>query len=407
MNLLPIIKLSWKNIWRSKTRSSVVITAVVLGTWAGIFMSAFMYGLSMQYIKIQLDNFTSHIQIHTSEYKEEKLPEFYIPDADSLISKLKTKPFVTGITGRSVIGGLAASGSNSYSVTILGIDPETEKTVTRLHTFMSEGDYFETNSRNPILIGEKLAKRLSVGLRSKVVLNFQDVEGNISAGAFRVSGIFKSPNSVFDEANVLVLKQDLNRLIAKPDAVHEIAIIVDDFNLADQYAQELVVGNNLAVESWSTLSPALSYTNSMVGTTLYIVMTIILVALTFGIVNTMLMAVMERQHELGMLMAVGVNKARTFFMILFETLFLSLFGAPFGIALAWVSITLMANTGIDLSAWAQGFEMYGMGTTIYPELDNEYYFAVGGMIFITTLIASLYPSYKALKLNPVEAIRKI
>ena len=407
MNLWPIIKLSWKNIWRSKTRSSVVITAVVLGTWAGIFMSSFMYGLSMQYIKIQLDNFTSHIQIHTADYNTEKLPEFYIPNADSIISDLKSKPFVTAVTGRSVVGGLAASSSNSFGVNIMGINPEAEKTVTQLYTFMKEGDYFETDSRNPVLIGEKLANRLSVDMRSKIVLNFQDVDGNISAGAFRVSGIFKSPNSAFDEANVMVLKEDLNRLIAKPDAIHEIAILVDDFNMADQYASELQGQDNLEVESWGTLSPALSYTNSMVGTTLYIVMIIILVALTFGIVNTMLMAVMERQHELGMLMAVGVNKARTFSMILFETLFLSMFGAPFGIALSWISITLMADTGIDLSAWAQGFEMYGMGTTIYPELDNEYYFVVGGMIFVTTLIASLYPSYKALKLNPVDAIRKI
>ena len=385
----------------------MVITAVVLGTWAGIFMSAFMYGLSMQYIKIQLDNFTSHIQIHETEYKTEKLPEYFIPDADSIITELKEKPFVTGITGRSVVGGLAASSANSYGVTIQGIDPETEKTVTQLHTFMKEGDYFETRTRNPVLIGEKLAKRLSVGMRSKIVLNFQDVEGNISAGAFRVSGIFKSPNSAFDEANVLVLKEDLNRLIAEPDAIHEIAIMVDDFNMADQYTLDLIDEPNLTVESWGTLSPALSYTNSMVGTTLYIIMTIILVALIFGIINTMLMAVMERQHELGMLMAVGVNKARTFSMILFETLFLSMFGAPFGILLAWISITLMADTGVDLSAWAQGFEMYGMGTTIYPELDNEYYFIVGGMIFVITLIASIYPSYKALKLNPVEAIRKI
>tara|TARA_B100001109_G_C18487210_1_gene300737 strand:- start:134 stop:544 length:411 start_codon:yes stop_codon:yes gene_type:complete len=136
-------------------------------------------------------------------------------------------------------------------------------------------------------------------------------------------------------------------------------------------------------------------------------MTIILIALTFGIINTMLMTVLERQQELGMLMAVGVNKIRTFSMILSETFFLAIFGAPFGVFLAWVGITLLEDKGINVSAFAQGFEMYGMGTVIYPELQPDYYFNIGILILVVTLIASIYPSYKALKLNPVEAIRKI
>jgi ABC-type lipoprotein release transport system permease subunit len=407
MKVAPILSLSWKNIWRNKARSLVVIVAVILGTGAGVFMSAFMYGMSMQMVQSEIENYTSHIQIHTQDYKDEILPGYFIPDADSLVSELATLSFVQNITARTILTGLASTSSSSYGVSIRGIDVESENDVTKLHTFIKEGDFLESRRSNSIVIGEKLAQRLNLEIRSKVVLNFQDVENNLTAAAFRVIGIFKSSNSRFDETNVFVKKEHLNTLINADGISHEIAFLIDDFKMADSYRDSLDLEAGLIAESWGDISPSLRYMDSMVGTMLYIVMIIILIALTFGIINTMLMAVLERQQELGMLMAVGVNKARTFSMILTETFMLAIVGAPIGIFIAWLGIQGLEETGINVSAWAQGFEEYGIGTIIYPELQPEYYLNVGILIFITTLIAALYPSYKALKLNPVEAIRKI
>lgn len=407
MKVAPILSLSWKNIWRNRARSLVVIVAVILGTGAGVFMSAFMYGMSMQMVQSEIENYTSHIQIHTQDYKDEILPGYFIPNADSLVNELAAQSFVQNITARIILTGLASTSSSSYGVSIRGIDVESENNVTKLHTFIKEGDFLESRRSNSIVIGEKLAQRLNLEIRSKVVLNFQDVENNLTAAAFRVTGIFKSSNSRFDETNVFVKKEHLNTLINAEGISHEIAFLVDDFKMADTYRDSLDLEAGIIAESWGDISPSLRYMDSMVGTMLYIVMIIILIALTFGIINTMLMAVLERQQELGMLMAVGVNKARTFSMILTETFMLAIVGAPIGIFFAWLGIQGLEETGINVSAWAQGFEEYGIGTIIYPELQAEYYLNVGILIFITTLIAALYPSYKALKLNPVEAIRKI
>ncbi len=407
MKWWPILSLSWKNIWRSRTRSGVVIIAVTLGTLAGTFISAFFYGMSMQYIKNQLENDTSHIQVHLSAYDDDKLPQFFIPAADSVVGVLESEPYVLSVSSRSVVQGLASSSSNSYGVSIKGIDPEQEKTVSNIYTHIIEGTYFEGSGRNPVVIGSKLAERLGVGIRSKIVLNFQDVNGNLTAGAFRVNGIFKSFNSTFDENTLFVRFADLNRLLDAPTAVHEIALIVDDFKQADVYAEELRASLPLSIKSWGDVSPTLRYTDSSLDFSLYIFMIIIIVALMFGIVNTMLMAVLERTQEIGMLMAVGVNKIRTFSLILLETFFLTLVGAPIGLLLGWLSITYFGNTGIDLGAFAQGFEMYGMNSMIYPEINPGYFLNIGLMMIVTTLFASIYPSIKALRLNPVEAIRKI
>lgn len=408
MNLWPVIKLSWKNVWRSPVRSGVVILAVVLGTWAGIFSTGLMNGLSMQYIKNQLETSVAHIQIHHEQFNEENLPRYFISTPDSLIHELKQYDLVESISARNVVQGLASSPTNTFGVTIKGIDTEADSAVSNIHTYITEGNYLEDPSRNPVLIGSKLAQRLHVDLRSRMVLNFQDVEGNITAGAFRVAGIFDSPNSKFDESNVFVKRDDLNRLLGEENLVHEVAMLVDNFKQADIYRDSLAQGRSgLEIQSWGDVSPSLRYTDSNVDFMLYIFMTIIAIALTFGIINTMLMAVLERTQELGMLMAIGVNKIRTFSMVMFETLFLTLVGVPVGMALSWLTLTWVGNVGIDLSAFAQGLEEYGMSTMIYPELPEGYYLNIGLLMIVFTLMASIYPSVKALKLNPVQAIRKV
>lgn len=408
MNLWPVIKLSWKNVWRNPTRSGVVILAVILGTWAGIFSTALMNGLSMQYIKNQLETSVAHLQIYHEKFNEENLPRYFIPSPDSLVNNLQQYEFIEFISARSVVQGLASSPTNTFGVTISGIDTEKDSLVSTIHTHIIEGNYLEDPSRNPVLIGAKLAQRLQVDLRSRMVLNFQDVEGYITAGAFRVAGIFDTPNSAFDETNVFVRRSDLNRLLGKENLVHEIAMLVDNFKNADAYRDSLSTGSSVVeIQSWGDVSPSLRYTDSNVDFMLYIFMTIIAVALTFGIINTMLMAVLERTQELGMLMAIGLNKIRTFSMVMFETLFLTLIGVPVGMGLSWLTLTWVGNVGIDLSAFAQGLEEYGMSTMIYPELPDSYYLNIGLLMFAFTLMAAVYPSIKALKLNPVQAIRKV
>lgn len=406
----PIIKLSWKNIWRNPVRSGVVIVAVLLGTWAGISMSAFMNGMAQQYIQDHLKNYTGHLQIHNSQYSEDKLPEFYLPNPDSLAAELEQLEFVWEAGKRSVVDGLASSSTNNFGVTIQGVDPEQEQQVTGLHEYIKDGSYFDDSIRNPVVIGAPLARRLSLETGSRIVLNFQDVEGNITAGAFRVAGIFETANSGFDESNVLVQDEDLNAILGREGLVHEIVLLVDDFKQADAYKLELsglFSDKSLSVQSWGDLSPALRYTDETMDFSLYIIMTIIIIALMFGIINTMLMAVMERTQELGMLMAVGVNKRRTFSMIFWETLFLTMIATPLGMLLSWLTIRVFARVGIDLGAFAEGLAEYGLSTVIYPELEAIYYLNIALLMIAATLISSVYPAWKALKLNPVQAIRKI
>lgn len=135
---------------------------------------------------------------------------------------------------------------------------------------------------------------------------------------------------------------------------------------------------------------------------------VILVALSFGIVNTMLMAVLERVREIGMLMAIGMTKTRLFGMISLETIFMVMIATPFGLLFALVSIEYLRIYGLDLSAiYAEGYAQYGFKSIIYPSLEGSYYLRIMVLVLITAVLSSIYPAVTALRLNPVAAIRKL
>lgn len=410
---LKIIRLGWKNVWRSPTRSGVVIIAVLLGTWAGIFISAFMNGMAQGYLQNQLNLAVGHIQITHPQFEDQFNPRYGIGNPDRLLDTLRQQPYITEIQPQSLSTGLAQSASNSYGVTINGINAGTgdEDSAAAAHPvqqYIEQGDFLQSVSRNPVVVGVALAERLDLELRSKVVLSFQDVNGEITAGAFRVAGIFDSINDAYDRGNVFVEMEDLNRLLGREGLIHKVTLKVDDFTQAFGHREEIAaMFPGLRIVSWADIAPELEYVYSAMDISLYIFMIIIIIALVFSIINTMLMAILERTRELGMLMAVGMNQPRLFLMILSETFFLTIVGAPLGVLLSWGTISLFADRGISLSAFAEGLNAYGMGTVIYPEIGAAYYLNIMLMIAVAAILSSLYPAWKTLKLKPVEAIHKI
>ena len=311
---------------------------------------------------------------------------------------------------------MIASGNYTRGVMIRGIDPKQEQKITTISDKLIDGTYFETQKKNPVLVSKKLAKKLNAKLRSKLILTFQDLEGTITAGAFRVVGIFESGNTPFDEGNIFVSRSDINRLlIPKSDSslinstvAHEIAIMLHHTEKINAFTTQLIKAKpELKVENYREIAPDLQLYESQIQNVSLIYLVIIMLALVFGIINTMLMAVLERVKELGMLMAIGMNKGKVFFMIVFETLMLSLIGAPLGLLLGSLTIQYLGSQGLDLSAFSNSLQMYGLSEQIYFDLEPVVYYQIPTAIIITTLLAAIYPALKAIRLRPIEAIRKI
>lgn len=402
-----IWSVSWRNIWRNRTRSLVIIIAVTLGVFAGSYTIAFMKGWVNQRIESVINTEISHIQIHQKEYLETYEIHDYIKQINNLQDEVSKNPNVRAVSSRIIASCMIASAETGSGVQLVGINPENEKQITNLYTKIVEGDYFEGVKRNPIVIGEKLAQKLKVNVRSKIVVTITEMDGTITGGAFRVSGIYRTANTAYDEMKAFVRAEDLKDLLKlEENAGHELAILLKENNkepeimpiLKEKYPEYQIL-------KWSEILPDMKMMTESMDLMMYIFVIIILFALGFGIVNTMLMVVLERVKELGMLMAVGMNKTRVFSMIVLETVFLSITGGVLGIILAVLVTAITAKTGLDLSIWAQGLNSLGFDAVIYPEIGVKDLVVVTILVIVTGIISAIYPAQKAIKLNPAEALR--
>lgn len=405
---MMLLKIAWRNIWRSKLRSMVVMLAICAGTWSVIMLVSFTQAFVNNYVNNVIDKELGHIQIHNPAYSDDPLLTNSIEKPDSLARVISQMQGVKSATYRTTLTGMVSTGHGVRGVNIAGVIPRLEKNVFGYKDMIVKGSNLDTTMRNPILIGAKLARDLQVGPGKKVVLTFQDKSGNMVSGAFRISGLFKTDDSGFDSGHLFVRNSDLAPLTGMKNQAQEIVIRC----LADEHVgrvTEMLRGDypNLRVQDYEELAPEVSLFKSQIKSSSYIYVVIFMLALIFGIINTMLMAVLERIREIGMLMAIGLTRKQTFLMIVYETFFLALASAPIGMFLAWFTILKMGNTGLDLSNWAQGMSQFGISTKIYPELDSAMYWQIGLAIAITALLASIYPAIKAVRLRPVDAIRKI
>ena len=402
-----ILKIAWRNIWRTPMRSLIVIGSIVMGIWAGIFVVAFSYGLNKQRTESSIKNAISHIQIHHPEYQKEYDSKFYLGEPDKLNAVLESDKSIESYAFRTLLNGMVSSPIKSNGVRIIGVNKNQEKELTSIYSGLVKGTYFESKRRNPILIGEALAEKLKVKLQSKVVLTFQDTENTIISGAFRVCGIYKTQYSKYDQGTVFIENKDLHRLL-KSENFHQVALLCNSINQVDSTYNSLKTNlPEYEVKDWKSIAPELAYADKIMESWLFLIMIIIMLALIFGIINTMLMAVFERRKELGMLMAIGMNRSKIFLLILIETLFLSLIGAPTGLVLGALTIKITSETGINLAFISKGLENVGLSSVIYPQIESYFYLFITVMVFLFTLIAAIYPSRKALMLKPTEAIRTI
>lgn len=412
-----LLKIAWRNIWRSKLRSLVVIGSIAIGVWSLVFLLSFSRGMIMTYIEKAIENQTSHIQIHNPAFinadetnnEIERSPLNFINDLDEVEKVLEADDNVKAYAKRSYAHQVFLGVAGKTGVAnVYGINPEKEKEVTNIHNLIIEGDYFEKKKRNQILISRSQAENYNIGLRKKVILSFTDKNGNPTKVSFRVTGIYDTRNQLQDQFNVYVRQSDLNRELGTIDQSHEVAILVDNVDQVKETASglEALLGTQL-VRAYDKISPEIELFNVQIQLSTFIFTFIFMLGLIFGIINTMLMAVLERMRELGMLMAIGMNKGKVFRMITLETLLLGIISAPIGMLIGWVSVGYFKKVGLDLSNFSKGMQKFGLSEIVYPESSTDMYITFGIAVLITALLGSIYPALKAIRLRPVEAIHKI
>jgi len=402
-----LIKIAGRNLWRNKKRSVIIISAVSIGLWAGTFLTAFYNGMIEQRINTAIGKEVSHIQLHHPKFRSDYDIQYDLPDSQKMLQTIEKDSLVKIAGGRVMLKGMIASAAGSSGITINGVQAEKENSLTKLQSKIIEGSYFDADKSNEIIISEKIRKKLKLRLNKKAILTFQDKEGNLAAEAFRIIAIYKTINAPYDESNVFVKNTAVDSLAGIPNGFNEIAVLLkSNATLDESLAQLKQKFPNTEIKSWKEITPELGLTVSVADQMTLIFMGIILAALAFGIVNTMMMAVLERTREIGMLLALGMNKFKIFVMILLETFFLILAGCPVGITLALLTVAVTQQTGIDLSSYTETYSSFGYDSVIYPSLTWNQLQTVLLLVILTAFISALFPAKRALQLNPAESLKK-
>lgn len=406
-----LIKLAWRNLWRNKLRTSIMIGTMVFGLMGVVAMIGFMNGLVDSMIKNAITWQTSHLQIHQSEYLINPEIKEIIPDSDAITATLTSQLDVKAVSERFLADGMIASARSTRGIRINGINIEQERRITPLARHILQGEWLNEEGKNPLLVSQKTAQRLKLRIGSKVILTLSDINGDVSGAAFRVRGIFKTPSTTFDDRNVYVRKADLEN-IAGLTGAHEISILlkVNDENVLEQaraFTQSFLsqaVGDQLVVRKWLEIQPLLSTMMSSMDISNQVMLVVFVLALTLGIINIMLMSVYERTREFGVLMAVGMEQHKIRSLIILETLFLGLSGCALGLIGSAVMIKILSITGLSLSGLSDGLGAYGVDTLLFPRVSFSEYQMIIVAIFVASLFAALYPARQILKHRPVDAM---
>ncbi|MEW5799223.1 MAG: FtsX-like permease family protein [Bacteroidota bacterium] len=414
---MMMIILAWKNIWRNKKRSLIILAATAIGLTAGLFTIGMMSGMYDSIVQSAINRELGNLQIHTAEYKQDQLFRQYISHPDSLVRLIRLHPDVKVVATHTLIEGMASSATTAAGVMIFGITPTVERQATAIAQCLIEGTYFDVQTRTKsIVIGKKLAEKLNLKLHSRIVLSFSGLDGNIVYAAFRIGGIYRTDFTMFDQTNVFVKQEDISELLTVAAPVHEIIIRTNDSKILEQTKTELqkmfhtnagAARANILLETWKEIAPEIKYTADASDTVNAIFLGIILFALLFGLTNTLLMSVLDRVRDFGVLLAVGMYRRRLFLMIILESLFLSFTGGIIGVIAGWSATEYFNVHGIDLSIVSKGLSAYGIPTMLYPFLPPSVYGTLAVMVIATSIIAALYPAIKAVRLKPVEAIRTL
>jgi ABC-type lipoprotein release transport system permease subunit len=401
-----ILKIGWKNIWRKKGRSIIVILSVAFGIWIGMFFGAFQWGTYVQKLDDIVNREIGHVQVHDPSFMDEEydynFPIINHPDVKSI---LESDSLIKVYVERSIFSAMLQTTQNQKPVLVYGVDTAMERNLHSISSIITDGEMVSGRKAPTLLIGKKLADELNIKLGDKLLIQGGMLHG-LKSFVGRVRGFYESPNKLKDKLVVYAHKTDLDTKLGD-GFVHEYAVLFNDFDSLNAYANRLQAKlPNHQVNTWGEIMPEIENGIKMTDQVMFVFMLIIWIALSLGIVNTMLMSILERTRELGMLMAIGMSRWKIVRMIFFETSILTLIGVPIGIFLTIVTVGYFGDVGIDLSVANAALEDFGYSTMIYPKVKTSFYYQVIFQVILVSFISTIFPVIRALRLKPIEAIHK-
>jgi ABC-type lipoprotein release transport system permease subunit len=374
-----------------------------------VFMVSLQFGMYAMMIDNTLAVFTGHLQVQAPGYKDEKKMRQSIPDAVAFAASLRSSLNIDSVAVRASAFALASSEKRSFGIQVIGVQPEYDARVSSLPGLVSEGRYLSDNFANEVVIGSVLARNLKVTVGDELTLLGSGRDGSFAAAVVIITGIFDSGMADLDRSIAQMPLGTFQDVFFMGDQAHEIVIKTADLALVAGVKQQLQgllpPDGDLLVFDWDELQPSLKQAIQADLAGAWFMYGILIILVAFSVLNTVLMSVLERTREFGIVMSLGLTPGRLGRLVVLETTLMGFMGLVLGILLGaglilWVGVNGFSYPGMDEMA-----DRFNMPARIYPQLQLLPLFLGPVIVFAGTMIASVYPAARLHWLEPVQAMR--
>jgi ABC-type lipoprotein release transport system permease subunit len=414
-----LLQLAWRNLWRNPRRTLIAMTAIGLGYAMLLFVACLMAGLRQQMVESGTDLVLADVEVHVPGYYPDRPIQQTLggrngTDVSALIAAITADPRVQAASPRVYGYGLVSAPHQSAGAQLLGVVPDQEQKITVLQTRMVKGSYLTGRMPKGVVMGDKLAATIGVEVGSEIVLLTPAADGSTGNDVYTVAGMFHTGLDAMDRGLVLMSLVSLQELLRLPPGrIHEVGIKLHNIATATTTATalELQLGEILPVRvrAWPELAPELADYVQFNRRITFILFSIFFLLAVMGIVNTMLMAIIERTRELGMLMAVGMRPDQVVSLIVAEAASLAGASLVLGGALAVPLLWYLQIHGLNMGGNGGGVSLAGVvvGPLWYGRQDFTVYTQAALGLAVTALVSALYPALRAARFSPAEALRKV
>lgn len=401
-------KLAWASLTRRRTRTMLVILMIAMSLWGLLSMQGLYEGMTEQMISNAIRSDSGEITLYLKGYRLENDIKKLITNGETISTMLRSDPRVKSFTQRIQQDGLIATANYSQTAKIYGLDLEAEKIQGRLNEYLRAGEYSFGKQQKGVLVGAGLAKKLQVTIGKKIILTAQTTTNELSSIALKVTGTLKTNNMALDDRGIFISLDTARNFLNISEGVTQISVIVQEEKRLIELQQELKTSfPALEPFRWDEMYPALMQSREMMAIFSYVMYLLVFCVAALGIFGVILVSVLERIREFGMMLAIGTDFALICKAVLFESFFLGLIGFAAGSILGGGTLYYFSVYGLNLSYFSAGLEEFGMDAIMYSIIRPSYFLTAFLAVLSATFSSVVFPLRVLKKSKPIEAIQKI
>jgi putative ABC transport system permease protein len=404
-----VLRLAWRNLWRQPRRTWLTTGAMVFSNVLLVFMISLQFGMYRLMIENSLQAFTGHMQVQASGYNEDKKMRQVVPDIVALASELRSQLDSDEVAARATAFALASSEDRSYGIAVFGVEPQFEPAVSSIPGLVRDGRYLDRNDAAEIVVGKVLARNLRVGVGDELTLLGSGKDGSFAAVVAEVVGIFDSGVADLDRTIAelpLGLFQDVfymdgsgHQVVVNAPGLGQVA------ELKQRVAGLLPREQDLVVQDWDALLPGLKQAIQADISSAVFMYAVLVILVAFSVLNTQLMSVLERTHEFGIVLALGLKPGRLGRLVMLETAMMGAIGLFLGALIGGAVTAWLGVRGFTMPGMEEMGAKFNLPSTLHPSVTVASLLAGPAVVFLFCLLASVYPALRLRRLHPVEAMR--